>query len=104
MFMVENGGLNSDADYPYMAKDGVCDKSKVEKAYSINGYAHIEPNNENLIKAVMSRFPVAAYIRVTQSQLMQYNGEILLTKGWGRGAYLSHVVVLVGYDTENGVD
>ncbi|KAJ0461747.1 putative zingipain [Helianthus annuus] len=83
MFMVENGGLNSDADYPYMAKDGVCDKSKVEKAYSINGYAHIEPNNENLIKAVVSRFPMTAYIRATQSQLMQYNGEILLTKGWG---------------------
>ncbi|MFS8024083.1 putative papain-like cysteine peptidase superfamily [Helianthus anomalus] len=46
MFMVENRVLNSDADYPYTTKDGVCDKSKVEKTYSINGYAHIEPNNE----------------------------------------------------------
>ncbi|MFS8024095.1 putative papain-like cysteine peptidase superfamily [Helianthus anomalus] len=72
MFMVKNGVLNSDGDYPYTAKDGVCDKSKVssfflkfrrlvtniysnqiifsilqvEKTYSINGYAHIEPNNE----------------------------------------------------------
>uniref|UniRef100_A0A251S276 Putative peptidase C1A, papain C-terminal n=1 Tax=Helianthus annuus TaxID=4232 RepID=A0A251S276_HELAN len=35
MFMVENGGLNSDADYPYMAKDGVCDKSKVSSFFKI---------------------------------------------------------------------
>ncbi|MFS8024088.1 putative actinidain [Helianthus anomalus] len=82
MFMVENGGLNSDADYSYTAKDSVCDKSKVEKAYRINGYAHIEPNNENLINAVVSRFPMIAYIRATQSQLMQYNGGILHTGGY----------------------
>jgi hypothetical protein len=50
-FIKENGGIDTEDDYPYTAQDGTCIKAKRNRrVVTIDGYEDVPENDENALK------------------------------------------------------
>ncbi|KAI7729619.1 hypothetical protein M8C21_013760 [Ambrosia artemisiifolia] len=77
-FVIDNGGLCSDIDYPYRGPKGGCSK-EAKNVTTIDGICLVTPNNEKALKIVgICEVP------------FHYNKD--------------HAVTIVGYGTEDGKD
>ncbi|KAJ7944459.1 Cysteine proteinase [Quillaja saponaria] len=100
-FIIQNGGIDTEQDYPYQGDNGKCDPTRNAKVVSIDGYEDVQPYDEIALKKAVAHQPVSVAIEATGRALQLYqsgvfNGEC--------GTSLDHAVVAVGYGTENGVD
>lgn len=59
-FIVKNGGIDSEDDYPYTGRDGRCDKVKetTAKVAIIDGFEDVPPNDEASLKKAVAKQPV----------------------------------------------
>lgn len=52
-FIIENGGIDTEDDYPYLAADGACAKKKLHRhMVSIDGYEDVPANDEDALLKV----------------------------------------------------
>ena len=52
-FIIKNGGIDTEKDYPYLAADGVCAKAKLHRhVVTIDGFQDVPPNNEDALMKV----------------------------------------------------
>ncbi|BFG31880.1 hypothetical protein CerSpe_181540 [Prunus speciosa] len=95
-YVIRNGGLNSEANYGYVAKQGTCDSSKTgEHLGQITGYKKVPPNEYDLAKAVAWQ-PIPVVISVGAG-FQEYQGGIL-RGGCAYSPYkYRHAVLIVGY-------
>nr|GMC60684.1 cysteine proteinase COT44-like [Ipomoea batatas] len=98
-FIISNGGIDTEAHYPYKGSDGVCD-SKNAKTVTIDGYEDV-PQNENALKKAVAHQPVSIAIEASGRAFQFYSSGIFTGKC---GTELDHAVVVVGYGSENGSD
>lgn len=101
-YVKRNGGLTSADNYPYDAKDGICnlDKAKQFKA-SITGFARVPPNDEYEMIMAVCQQPVAADIKTTDD-FQFYTGGVF-SKDCGNGV-INHSMTIVGMgETDDGV-
>jgi C1A family cysteine protease len=98
-FIINNGGLTTDKDYPYEGKDGTCNKEKAKHhAVSISGYEVVPASNEAKLKAAAAHQPVAVAIDAG-SYLFQLYSEGVFSGLCGK--QLNHGVNVVGYGEVN---
>ncbi|KAL0849604.1 hypothetical protein ABMA28_013863 [Loxostege sticticalis] len=98
-WLQDNGGIESESDYPYKAKDGKCkfDKSKV--VATVSGCVAFNGTDENVLKKILvSTGPLA--IGVNANDFITYDGGVLEDC---QGGNLNHGVLLVGYGKEDDV-
>lgn len=101
-FIVTNGGIDTEDDYPYEGLDGICDPSrKNAKVVSIDGYEDVPPYNERALQKAVAHQPVSVVIEASGRALQLYVSGIFTG---ACGAALDHGVVVVGYGSENGKD
>ena len=92
-FIRENGGITSEASYPYAAEDGSCAAEKLP-VVSIDGYEDVPANDEDsLLKAVANQ-PVSIAIEASGDDF-QFYSEGVFTGSCG--TELDHGVAIVGY-------
>ncbi|KAG6438111.1 hypothetical protein SASPL_103047 [Salvia splendens] len=101
-FIIKNGGIDSEKDYPYTGRDGRCDQyRKNSKVVSIDSYEDVPVNNEAALqKAVVSQ-PIAVAIEAGGRDFQLYESGIFTGSC---GLALDHGVNVVGYGSENGMD
>ncbi|XP_050871684.1 ervatamin-B isoform X2 [Lathyrus oleraceus] len=101
-FMVENGGLDTETDYPYLGRGSTCNQVKKNtKVVSINGYKYVQRNNESALMEAVANQPVSVGIEAYGIDFQLYESGVFN----GRcGTWLDHSVVVVGYGSENGLD
>ncbi|KAF2294668.1 hypothetical protein P3X46_013848 [Hevea brasiliensis] len=101
-FIIKNGGIDTEEDYPYKATDNLCDPNrKNAKVVTIDGYEDVPENDENSLKKAVAHQPVSVAIEAGGRAFQLYQSGVFT----GRcGTQLDHGVVAVGYGTENGVD
>lgn len=101
-FIINNGGIDSEEDYPYKASDGRCDQyRKNAKVVTIDGYEDVPENDEKSLEKAVANQPVSVAIEAGGREFQLYQSGIFT----GRcGTALDHGVTAVGYGTENGVD
>ncbi|XP_052203321.1 cysteine proteinase mucunain-like [Diospyros lotus] len=103
-FIINNGGIDTDEDYPYRAAQGDCDdklylaKSKV---VTIDSYENILENDEKALQKAVAHQPVSVAIEASGMAFQFYESGIFTGEC---GTELDHTVTVVGYGTENGVD
>uniref|UniRef100_A0A0D9WAY8 Uncharacterized protein n=1 Tax=Leersia perrieri TaxID=77586 RepID=A0A0D9WAY8_9ORYZ len=98
-FIARNGGIDTDADYPYTARDGKCDLAKrnTNKIVSIDGFEDVPENDEASLRKAVSRQPVSVAIDAGGREFQLYESGVFT----GRcGTSLDHGVVAVGYGTD----
>ncbi|KAJ4773379.1 hypothetical protein LUZ62_057636 [Rhynchospora pubera] len=101
-FIIKNGGIDTEKDYPYLARDGKCDiLRKNSRVVSIDGYKDVPQNDEKALKQAVAHQPVSVAIEAGGREFQLYTSGVFT----GRcGTNLDHGVVAVGYGTDNGVD
>ncbi|RDX87643.1 Cysteine proteinase RD21A, partial [Mucuna pruriens] len=101
-FIIDNGGIDTDKDYPYRGVDGICDPTKKNtKVVKIDGYEDVPAYDENALKKAVAHQPVSVAIEASGRALQLYHSGVFTGKC---GTNLDHGVVVVGYGSENGVD
>ncbi|XP_047319018.1 ervatamin-B-like [Impatiens glandulifera] len=101
-FITNNGGIDSEEDYPFLEADGTCDDTKMNsKVVSIDGFEYVQPNNENDLKRAVAHQPISVGIEAYGWEFKHYVSGIFTGNC---GTSLDHAVVVVGYGSENGVD
>ena len=102
----ENGGLQSDIDYPYEARDQTCSQEKSKNIVNIVDYQLLDSTDEEIIKQYLyEKGPLA--IGINAYPLNWYARGVI---DWGNENCahddINHAVVLVGYghDDEEGLD
>ncbi|KAL4364342.1 hypothetical protein GQ457_04G002700 [Hibiscus cannabinus] len=101
-FIINNGGINTEEDYPYHAFDNICDVNrKNARVVSIDGYEDVPENDEKSLKKAVANQPVSVAIEAGGRAFQLYQSGVFTDKC---GTNLDHGVTAVGYGTEGGVD
>ena len=104
-YMINNGQC-TDASYPYTSgatgKSGPCQKCTSAGVKFTSCY-DVTPNNQLVLKAAVSKQPVAIAIEASSRYFQSYSSGIL-TDAIQCGTTLDHAVEIVGYGTESGID
>ncbi|XP_023635072.1 germination-specific cysteine protease 1 isoform X2 [Capsella rubella] len=100
-FIMKNGGLNTEKDYPYRGSNGKCNSFLNSRVVSIDGYEDVPTKDEAALKKAISHQPVSVAIEAGGRIFQHYQSGIFTGEC---GTNLDHAVVAVGYGTENGVD
>ncbi|PUZ46369.1 hypothetical protein GQ55_7G069900 [Panicum hallii var. hallii] len=94
-FIIDNGGLNTESNYPYTASDGTCDSSKASNdAASIKGYEDVPANDEASLRKAVANQPVSVAVDGGDSHFRFYKGGVL---SGTCGTELDHGIAAVGY-------
>lgn len=98
-FIIQNGGLTSEANYPYKSADGSCNSRKAStSAVKIFGYENVPANSEAaLLKAVTAQ-PVSIAIDGGDFTFQLYSGGVFTGPC---GTELNHGVAAIGYGTHS---
>uniref|UniRef100_A0A6V7QT32 Uncharacterized protein n=1 Tax=Ananas comosus var. bracteatus TaxID=296719 RepID=A0A6V7QT32_ANACO len=87
-FIKKNGGITSEAEYPYKAEDGTCDASKKDSpAVSIDGHEDVPANDEDALMKAVANQPVSVAIEAS-GMFFQFYSEGVFS-GWC-GTELDH--------------
>lgn len=101
-FIINNGGIDTEDDYPYKSQDGHCDRTKrTAKVVSIEGYEDVPENDENALIKAIAHQPVSVAIEASARDFQFYTGGIF---SGSCGSDLDHGVAAVGYGSRNGTD
>jgi hypothetical protein len=97
---VHNGGIGSEASYPYTAKTShKC--NTVPSVASISGYTDVPTNSPTAMMNALAMQPVAIAIEADQSGFQFYSSGVFTG---ACGTSLDHGVLATGYGTLNGAD
>ncbi|KAK6159315.1 hypothetical protein DH2020_006629 [Rehmannia glutinosa] len=101
-YIIENGGLDTEEDYPYRARDGTCDDYlKNRNVVSINSYEDVPANDEQALKKAVANQPISVAIDAGGRDFQLYQSGVFT----GRcGTNLDYGAVAVGYGTEEDKD
>lgn len=103
-YVAINGGINSEADYPYKAVKGNCTFDRTKVVATDVGYISIQSFNETqLMQAVATQGPVSVAIDALGSGFRFYKEGVYYNADCSPTA-LDHGVLVVGYGTDNGAD
>ncbi|PIA57980.1 hypothetical protein AQUCO_00500126v1 [Aquilegia coerulea] len=94
-FIIKNGGLTTEDNYPYTGKDDKCDKKKTtKKVATISGFVQVPENDEISLRVAASQQPVSTAIDATGSSFQFYSNGIFTGSC---ATNLNHGVTIVGY-------
>jgi C1A family cysteine protease len=99
-YVESEGGLCTEAEYPYEAKDGTCKASSCGKIYyPITSYTDVTKDNEADLENAVAAGCVSVAIEANQFAFQYYSSGILTGDC---GTNLDHGVLAVGYGTQSG--
>jgi len=87
-------GIETQADYPYTARDGTCKFNAGKAIKATSGYKMVTPKSSELLKTALVNQPVSVCVQADQSAFQFYKSGVLAT---GCGASINHAVLAVGY-------
>ncbi|KAI9071200.1 hypothetical protein K1719_031903 [Acacia pycnantha] len=102
-WVINNGGISKEEDYPYEAQQGYCRASmNGNSVVKINSYERVAQSDDALLCAIAKQ-PIAVALDATNIQL--YNGGIYEGEDCPKeSTSLNHAVLIVGYGSTDGKD
>ncbi|KAF5739282.1 xylem cysteine proteinase 2 [Tripterygium wilfordii] len=101
-YIISNGGLHKEEDYPYIMEEGTCEMTKEQlDVVTIDSYRDVPRNSgENLLKALANQ-PLSVAIDASGRDFQFYSGGVF---DGHCGVELDHGVAAVGYGSNKGLD
>ncbi|KAL6841022.1 hypothetical protein ACP4OV_028991 [Aristida adscensionis] len=94
-FIINNGGLTTEASYPYTAEDGKC-KAGSSSAATIKGYEDVPANDEAALMKAVANQPVSVAVDGGDMTFQFYSGGVMTGSC---GTDLDHGIAAIGYGT-----
>lgn len=102
-YIIKNGGLATESEYPYQPQDGDCDKTKeAEHSVTITGFEDVKSGNVAAMESALAKGPVSVAIEADKEAFQLYNGGVL--DKMRCGTRLDHGVLVVGYTSKDDKD
>lgn len=103
-FIKANGGIDTEASYPYKAKDGKCKFKKANVGATVTGYTDIQKGSESHLQSAAATVgPISVGIDANHLSFQLYSGGVYDEPSCSR-TMLDHGVLVVGYGTLGGKD
>jgi len=103
-YIKKDGGLQTEADYPYTGQDGTCSFDKSKVAATLTGFVDVTSGDEEALKqAVATVGPIAVAIDASHLSFQLYQSGVYHSI-FCSSTNLDHGVLVVGYGTEDGKD
>ena len=99
-YIIDNGGIATEASYPYTAVDGTCNK-KVKSVATIASFVDVTVNSDQALMTAIAQQPVSVAVEADQNSFQFYSGGVMTG---ACGTNLDHGVLAVGYGTDAGQD
>lgn len=97
-FVIKNGGLTTERNYPYVGEDRKCKTAKTaHHTASIKGYEQVPANNEAALMKVVANQPVSVVVDGGDYTFQFYSGGVMT--GSSCGTEQNHAITAVGYGT-----
>uniref|UniRef100_A0A2N9HXD7 Uncharacterized protein n=1 Tax=Fagus sylvatica TaxID=28930 RepID=A0A2N9HXD7_FAGSY len=103
-WIISNGGIDTEADYPYTGVDGTCNTTKEEdKVVSIDGYEDVAESDSALLCATVQQ-PISVGMDGSAWDFQLYTSGIYDGDCSSDPDDIDHAVLIVGYGSEDGED
>ena len=94
-YILSNGGLDTEADYPYKGAKGSCNRGKNAKhVVTIDDFEDVPPMSEASLMKAATMQPVSVAIQADERAFQLYGGGVLDAQC---GTQLDHGVLVAGY-------
>ncbi|WRX29786.1 Peptidase C1A [Theobroma cacao] len=102
-YIIANGGLHREDDYPYIMEEGTCEMRKEQSnLVTISGYRDVPKNNEESLLKALANQPVSVAIQASGRDFQFYSGGVF---DGHCGTQVDHGVAAVGYgSTSRGLN
>lgn len=97
--IINNGGIDSNEDWPYLSDNCNAAKEKFEKVASIVSWSNVTENDEDDLRRKLVNQPVSVSINARCDSFMHYGGGVLDDNCGTDFHQIDHSVLAVGYDT-----
>lgn len=97
-YVIANGGLASQEDYPYKAVEGTC-RSDFQRYGNISSYIIVPRMNPEALKAALNQQPVA--VSVNAETWKNYRSGIINDEACNTKT--NHAIIAVGYNTTDDI-
>ena len=96
-WIVRNGGIDSEADWPYNAEAGHCGwfARRFRRPVKIDGFVDVPPEDEAALEKAVAMQPVSVAIEADHRSFQLYAGGVYAANDCG--TQLDHGVLVVGY-------
>lgn len=96
-YIINAGGQELSANYPYLAKDQACAFNPSKVAAKITSFVDIPKNNCGQLVSAIAQQPVS--VAIAANAIMFYSSGIFASSNCGTS--INHAVIAVGYGTES---
>jgi C1A family cysteine protease len=98
-YIIANGGITTEANYPYTAADGTCNTAAASQiAATISNYQDVTQNSPTSLEGAVAQQPTSVVVEADQAAWQSYAGGIVTGSC---GTSLDHGVLVVGYSLTN---
>jgi len=94
-YIIANGGITSEAEYPYTAQTGNCMSPLPAEVATLSKYADVKQNSESSLLTAATIGPVSVAIEADQESFQFYQSGIYADPNCG--TQLDHGVLVVGW-------
>ena len=105
-WIIENGGINTDKDYPYKARQSSCSFNKTKSTYRIKTYYAVNRQDEDdLTEKIATEGPISVVIDAGYN-FLHYEAGVYYEPRCNPHLTVAptHAVLVVGYGIEDGQD
>lgn len=103
-WIIQNGGINSEDDYPYEARDKSCRFDDNKDTYTISAYHEIkEQDEDDLTEKIATEGPISVAIDAGKFSFQLYHSGVYYEPSCS-STRLNHGVLAFGYGNEGGKD
>jgi len=103
-YIMKNGGIDTEASYPYTAQDGTCTFKSNSVGATVKSYKDVASGDESALQsAVATVGPISVAIDASNPSFQLYSSGVydeVSCSTW----MLDHGVLAVGYGSDNGQD
>lgn len=100
-YIIKNKGIDTEASYPYHAKDGKCVFKPEDVGATVKTFMDVKSGSEEALQDALATVgPISVAIDASSEKFMQYKDGVLVDDDCS-STFLDHGVLLVGYGTDS---
>lgn len=103
-YIIQNGGIDTEASYPYTAQDGPsCQYSVANRGATLRSYSNVQSGSEADLQVKCNIGPVSVAIDASHSSFQFYSSGVYYEPACSSSA-LDHGVLAIGWGVDGGAD